>query len=208
MPPSWIAQLPAVEAAVSAFPLCADGEPFELCDLRVADAAGGSLQVLSRPELVNVALDRCDVAGFVAREGRAARLALAQSRVRGLSWVAGIVQDAVLDGVTGTDVSLRFSQLRRVLFRDCALPGIDLTEVSFDAVRFERCDLRGAQFDGVRVRELRIEHCDLAGASGISALAGASVHPDDLVSVTTALAEALGLIVESETPTATRGRAR
>ena len=100
--------------------------------------------------------------------------------------------------MTGSEVSLRFSTLRRVTLRDCALQGLDFTETKFEEVRFERCDLIGAQFNGAKVQSLRIEGCDLAGATGVAALAGASIHPDDLLALAPSLAEAVGMTVSAE----------
>ena len=154
--------------------------------------------VLSRAEIVNVALDQCDIAGLVGRECRASRVHVTESRLRGITWMAGMLEDVVLESVTGSDVSVRFSTLRRVVFRDCVLPGLDFTEATLDDVRLERCVVHGARFHGARVRSLRIEGCDLAGCTGAESLAGASVHPDDLLSLGPSLASALGLTVRGD----------
>lgn len=149
-------------------------------------------------ELDDVRLEDCDLAGLTVDNGRARRLHLAGGRVRGLTWARGLLDDVFVDGVTGADISLRFSTLRRTVVRDAVLPGLDLTETVFDRVRFERCDLRGARFDHGRVVDLRIEGCNLAGATGVDALRGASVHPDDAATMTVSLARALGLTVEED----------
>lgn len=195
--PAWTGQLPPESTAVDRFPDCEDDE-LDLHDVYVRGAAGGTSGVLDKPEVVNVVLDGCDIAGYVANGGRADRLLVKQSRLRGVTWAAGLLRDIVLEGVIGDDVSLRFSTLRRVVFRDCTLPGIDLTEVTLDEVHFERCQLAGARLHGAKVQQLRIEGCDLTACSGAAALAGASVHPDDLASLAPSLAEALGLTVSPD----------
>jgi len=63
-------------------------------------------------------------------------------------------------------------------------------------VRLERCVLTGARFHRAKVKELRIEGCDLTGCSGAEALAGASVHPDDLAQLAPSLAAAVGIRLE------------
>jgi uncharacterized protein YjbI with pentapeptide repeats len=194
--PAWMRGLPKDADAVSAFPACDEEEPFELGDLHIVDASSAVAVFLDRPELVNIAMQRCDVAGFGATEGRADRVLIEQSRLRNVTWASGIVQDGELDHVIGSEVSFRFSTLRRITFRDCKLPELDLTEVTFEAVRFERCDLSGAHFDHARVKSLRIEGCDLTGCSGALALAGTSIHPDDVLSLGPSLATALGLTIE------------
>jgi len=197
-PDLWIARLPDEAHAAGEFPPCDEQEPLELLDLRITGATSVTDQLFQRPELVNVVLDRCDIAGFTGREGRAERVLVTDSRLRGVTWVNGVLQDVILDGLTGEEVSLRFSTLRRVTLRDCRLPGLDLTEVTLDDVRLERCTLPGAQFNGTRVKSLRIEGCDLSGATGVAALAGASIHPDDLLALAPSLAEAVGMSVTAD----------
>jgi uncharacterized protein YjbI with pentapeptide repeats len=194
----WISRLPPPADATSEFPACDPDDQLELHGVRVADATSSTSEVCERPEIVNVALDRCDIAGFTGREGRAERVHISGSRLRGVTWVNGVLQDVVLEGVIGDEVSLRFSTLRRVTLRDCTLPGLDLTEAKLDDVRLERCSLPGAQFNSARVKGLRIEGCDLSGASGAAALAGASIHPDDLLTLAPSLAEAIGMTVSAD----------
>jgi uncharacterized protein YjbI with pentapeptide repeats len=107
----------------------------------------------------------------------------------------GAVSD---QGVTGEELSLRFSTLRRVTLRDCTLPGLDLTEAKLEEVRLERCSLTRAQFNGAKVKSLRIEGCELSGVTGAAALAGASIHPDDLLTLAASLAEAIGMTVSAD----------
>ena len=197
-PAPWLARLPGESEAVDAFPDRDPLDQLELADLRVVDASVAFAELAERPELVNVVLERCDIAGFTGRDGRADRVLITGSRLRGVTWVNGVLQDVVLDGVTGDEVSLRFSTLRRVVFRDCTLPGLDLTEVTLDDVRLERCSLPRAQLNGATVKSLRIEGCDLTGVTGAASLAGASIHPDDLLALAPSLAEAIGMIVAGD----------
>jgi uncharacterized protein YjbI with pentapeptide repeats len=192
----WVAAQPSGGARTEVFPACADADAVELVDVEITGAAAAEAVVLDRPELVNVTLESCDVTGVVGRSGRANRLLVRSSRLRAVTWVDGIVQDATFEDITGIDVSFRFSTLRRVVLRDCALPALDLTEAVFDKVLLQRCDLRGARFDGSKVKALRIEGCDLTGCTGAGSLAGATLDPDDLLSLGPSMATALGLTVE------------
>lgn len=194
----WTSRLPHGDAAVDRFPECDPLDPLELTDLRVVGASAVADELAERPELVNVVLERCDIAGFTGRDGRAERVVIRGSRLRGVTWVNGVLQDVELEGVTGDDVSLRFSTLRRVTMRDCTLPGLDLTETTLDDVRLEGCSLPRAQLHGATVKSLRIEGCDLTGVTGAGALSGASIHPDDLLALAPSLADALGLTVTAD----------
>lgn len=193
--PKWYAGLPPPATAVGVFPACDDDE-LDLHQQRIVGAGWATPLVMTRPEIVDVVLSGCDVAGLVSRDGRAARVLIEQSRLRGVTWANGMVEDVVVDGITAADLSVRFSTLRRVVFRDCSLPGLDLTETSLDDVRFERCALTRVQWDHARVKQLRIEGCDLTGCTGADALRGASIHPDDLLTLAPSLAVALGITLE------------
>lgn len=196
MAKNWRDQLPSSARATDQFPRVVDLDALEFHDIRVVGAAAAVGEVYERPELVNVALDCCDIAGFVGRDGRGSRLHVEDSRLRGVSWIGGLLQDVVLERVTGSDVSFRFSTLRRVVLRECVIDRLDLSEVTLDDVRLERCVLRGANLHRAKVSRLRIAHSDLSGCTGAEALAGASVHPDDILTLGPSLADALGLKIE------------
>jgi uncharacterized protein YjbI with pentapeptide repeats len=192
---TWTEQLPAASGALDGFPPCGE-DGIDLRDLAVAGASFSLDEVAEKPELVNLLLRHCDVAGFVARDGRADRVLVDGGRLRGVTWTRGVLRDVELRDIEAGDFSLRFSTLRRVVFRDCVIPEIDLTEAVLDDVRFERCRLPGAQFHRAQVKSLRFEGCDLSGSSGVDALTGASIHPDDALSLATGMAAALGIRVE------------
>jgi uncharacterized protein YjbI with pentapeptide repeats len=196
-PTSWLERLPGEAEALDAFPSSQGDDALELRDTSVAGATLSLADAVDKPELVNVRLQGCDVAGFVALSGRADRVLVQAGRLRGVAWTGGLVRDAELRNVVASDLSFRFSTLRRVVFRDCELPGLDLTEVVLDDVRFERCLLSGAQFHRAQVKSLRIEGCDLTGAQGVEALAGAAIHPDDLLALAPSMAVALGITLEA-----------
>ena len=192
--PKWLAQLPAEPAG--AFPECVDDE-IDLHDARYVGASLSSATVAERPEIVNVVLDGCDIAGFIGSEGRADRALLKDCRLRGTAWVNGLVRDVHFDSCVAAETSFRFTEFRHVVFKDCKLPAIDFTNATFDDVRFENCELTRATFDHVRTLPgVRIEHCELTDCSGVDALRGASVHPDDVTSLAQSMARAIGLIVE------------
>jgi uncharacterized protein YjbI with pentapeptide repeats len=191
--PAWVGQLP--RASVQDFPAL-DDDVLDLREVRVVDASASASDVLENAEIVNVAMERCDVAGVVAHNGRMDRVLISSSRLRGVTWAAGMVQDVLVDATTGGDLSLRFSTLRRVTFRDCVLPELDFAEVTFDQVRLERCVLSGARFHRAKVKSLRIQGCDLTGCTGAEALTGASVDPGDLVQLAPSLAAALGITLD------------
>jgi uncharacterized protein YjbI with pentapeptide repeats len=199
-PTRWHARVPEADRpALDETPVVDPDEPV-LRDVRIAGRRLTPAESLDGLEITDVVLDGCDVAGLVCTGGRASGLRMRSGRIRGITWARGLFRDVLLEGVTGEEVSVRFGTLRRVEFRDCSLPGLDLTEVTGERVRLVGCDLSGAKFDHARIRDLRIAGCVLAGASGLDALRGASVHPDDIASMALGLARANGICVEPDEP--------
>jgi uncharacterized protein YjbI with pentapeptide repeats len=171
-------------------------EPLELHDRAFRTVRLGPADLAANSEVVDVSLEDCDVIGVLAQKSRLERVTISGSRLRGVTWAAGVIRGLTLDSVSGADVSCRFSTLRVVTIRDCQLPEADFTEVEFDQVVLERCDLRGAKFDHARVKRLRIAGCNLAGASGAVDLRGASMELDDILSLAPSLAREIGITIE------------
>jgi len=194
----WHPRVPAGDTPVRDRAPAWESEDPQLRDLHLAGARLTPDDSLDGLEVLDVVLDGCDVAGLVATGGRATGLAVRSGRLRGVTWVRATFRDVLADDVTGEDVSLRFSTLRRVEFRDCALPGLDLTEVTGERVRFVRCDLRCAKFDHARITGLEVSGCNLAGATGVEALRGARIHPDDIGSMVLSLAAAVGIVATED----------
>jgi uncharacterized protein YjbI with pentapeptide repeats len=174
----------------------AGDEPIELSERTWHGERLGPVDFAASSELVELTLTECDVVGVLADKSRLERVSITDSRLRGTSWAGGVVRGVVLDNVTGTDVSFRFSTLRSVTIRDSRIPELDFTNVEFEQVVLQRCSLPGAVFDHARVKSLRIEACDLAGATGIINLRGASMDLEGVLSVAPDLARELGIQVE------------
>lgn len=194
----WLVRLPDESLPATGLPACPPepDEPVELAGLSASEGRIESVVLPAGSSLSNLTLRDVDIAGLTAVSARAERVLLSRCRLRGVTWSGGSLQDATVADVTALDSSLRFSVLRRVTFRNCLLPGIDFTETVFDRVLMDGCQLRGARFDHATVQSLRVQGCDLSDVTGTGSLAGASVHPDDLISLGPSLASALGVVVE------------
>lgn len=171
-------------------------EPLDLHDRSYVNERLGPADLVTNSEVVDVALEDCDIIGVLAQKSRLERVTISASRLRGITWAAGVIRGVTLDAVNGTDISARFSTLRIVTLRDCQLPEVDFTEAEFDQVLFERCDLRGARFDHAKVKSLRITGCNLAGASGAIDLRGAAMDLDDVLSLAPNLAKEIGITIQ------------
>lgn len=173
-----------------------DTDPAELYERSWQGERLGPAEYPPNSDLVDLTFAECDIVGVLAEKSRLERVSVTQSRLRGITWVGGVIRDVTLEQVMGEDVSFRFSSLRGVTIRDAQLPGVDFTNVEFENVRFERCLLQRAVFDHAKVKSLRIEQCDLAGATGVLALRGASMNFDDVMSLAPSLAREAGITIE------------
>lgn len=146
-------------------------------------------------EVVDVRLDGCAVSGFTNTEGVLRRALVQATRLRAVMFASGVIDDVVIDDCNAEQLSLRFSRLRRVVFRNCRLPGIDLYAARFTHVRFEHCDLTRANFQQAAVTSLRFVDCDFTGVTGATRLSGADVDLADLPLLAPSLAREAGIIL-------------
>ena len=107
----------------------------------------------------------------------------------------GQYDDGVVTGCSTSELSFRFSGIRRVVFRDCDLSGADFTNATFDHVTFDGCDLQRARFDGAIVKCLSVTNCNLVAIQGVSGLKGAQLDASDLPGLAIALALEAGIKV-------------
>jgi uncharacterized protein YjbI with pentapeptide repeats len=166
----------------------------DLHDLWLKDARVLDVE-LDRPELLDVRIEDCDISavsmtGFIAR-----RLHLRDSRVRGVTLIKGQCDDGLFEGCTTSDLSFRFSRLRRVVFRDCDLSAADFYNATFDHVTIDRCDLQRARFDAAIVNCLAITNSTLTAISGVSGLRGAQLDASDLPNLAQSLASDAGILI-------------
>jgi uncharacterized protein YjbI with pentapeptide repeats len=164
----------------------------EVNDLWLADARVLELD-LDRPELVDVRLNDCDVSGIVAQDFIARRVELTNTRLRGVTFASGQYDDGLLVDCNAHELSLRFTRLRRVVFRNCDLSGADFYNATFDHVTIDDCDLQRAHFDNATVDCLAITNCNLAGVTGAFGLRGARLDASDLPALAVSLAREAGI---------------
>jgi uncharacterized protein YjbI with pentapeptide repeats len=148
---------------------------------------------LDRPQLVDLRFDECDLSGITATGFGMRRVAMRNTRLRGVSLVKGQYDDGLLQDCTTDELSFRFTRLRNVVFRDCDLTGADFYQTTFEHVTFEGCRLRSARFHAATIKCLRISDCDLSGLAGALDLKGAVIDVADLTSLAPSLAGEIGI---------------
>lgn len=174
-------------------------DPPSACDDDVRDLWLQGARILEldldRSELLDLRLDDCDVSGVVASGAVIRRMALTGTRLRGVTFAKGQYDDGVIRDCVTSDLSLRFSRLRQVVFRACDLSGVDFYNTTFEHVTIDGCDLQRARFDAAIVKCLSITNCNLTAIAGVSGLKGAQLDASDLPAMAQSLASDAGIVI-------------
>lgn len=148
---------------------------------------------LDRPEWLDLRFEDCDLSAVVAKDMVMRRVAFRTTRLRGVAFANGQYDDGLLLDCTTDELSMRFTRLRNVIFRDCDLSNADFYSATFEHVTIDSCSLRGARFHAATVKCLRITACDLLGVTGAMDLKGAVIDVDDLAGLAPSLASEAGI---------------
>jgi uncharacterized protein YjbI with pentapeptide repeats len=148
---------------------------------------------LDRPEWVDLRFEECDLSGVVAKDVVMRRVAFRNTRLRGVAFANGQYDDGLLLDCPTDELTMRFTRLRNVIFRDCDLSNADFYSATFEHVTFDSCRLQAARFHAATVKCLRITDCDLTGVTGALDLRGAVVDVADLASLAPSLAGEAGI---------------
>ncbi len=168
---------------------------FDQCRFRRATLAHA---VLDRPRFTDCLVENCDWANTRMVKPSMARVQLMTVRLTGTQWIAGGLRDVAFHDCRIDLAAFRFTSLRDVAFVDCNLMGADFTGADLRRSEFTGCDLSGAQFSNANCDGARFSRCELAGIGGVTSLKGATVAAHDLVALSHAFAQALGIrIVEA-----------
>lgn len=211
-PPDLPADLPAAGPGEHDL---ADGDVYEMLAFEDVDwsdreAVGVEVEActfadvnISRTRLKRVVIrdarfDRCDLANLHAHDGSFVRVAIAASRMTGLSWLDNHLREVSIDGCRMDLSSFRASTFDNVVFTDCRMEQADFGDADLRGARFEGCDLSGAQFSGARMTGTRFTRCDLTGIAGVTSMRGAFITSTDVVALAAILAGALGITIEDD----------
>jgi uncharacterized protein YjbI with pentapeptide repeats len=148
--------------------------------------------------LVDLRFDECDLSGIAATGFGMRRVAMRSTRLRGVALAKGQYDDGLLEDCVTDELSMRFTRLRNVVFRNCDLTGADFYQATFEHVSFEECRLRSARFHAATIKCLRIANCDLTGLAGALDLKGAVVAVSDLASLAPSLAGEAGINITDD----------
>lgn len=111
-----------------------------------------------------------DLAGIEATRGRVVHSSLSGVRLAGSRLRSLTMIDVLAAGIDASNCDWTGARLRRVVFEDCRMTGLQAAELAADDVVFRNCRLDLANFRQAAIRHTTFEGCvldeaDFAGAS-------------------------------------------
>jgi len=171
------------------------GASIEGARLRDVDLSGARLRGL---RLVDVVVERGNLANTAAPELALRRVAFTGARATGARWTGGTISDAAFRDCRIDLATFAGTTFERVTFEDCLLAQADFRDALLRSVRFDRCDLTEADLAGVRIDRCELRGCTLERLAGVERLRGAAMPWADVVGNAALFAAALGLRVLDE----------
>lgn len=154
--------------------------------------------LLETDGLVDVVLDRANLANLRARRAYLHRVELKGCRMTGIQLAESTLRDVVVENCRVDLAAFRATTFERVVFRGCQLQEMDVAEAIFSAVVFDGCDLSKADFSHARFRLSEMRGCKLDGVIAAERLAGVAMPWPDVVGIAGELAAAIGIRVLGE----------
>ena len=148
--------------------------------------------------LVDVAVERGNLANVAAPELSLSRVTLTGARLTGAQWTHGPIADTMFRDCLIDLATFAGTTFERVEFDGCRLTQSDFRDALLRSVRFEHCDLTEADIAGVRLDRCELRACTLDGLAGVERLRGAAMTWADVVGHAGLLAAALGIRVLDE----------
>lgn len=174
----------------------------EECEFTRADLSGCTL---AKATFADCRFVGSDLANLGATGSSLIRCDLRGLRTTGFRWIDGTLRDVLFSECKLDLTAFRFTSFTQVRFVGCNLTQADFTNADLRGVQFVDCDLSAAQFSHADLRGARLQNCVLDGISSVASLRGAVIDPQDLIALTFALANALGIVIETPDDDQRRG---
>ena len=165
-----------------------------LVEARLADVDASGTKVAGL-RLVDVVVDRGNLANLVAPEPSLTRVVFTGTRLTGAQWTRGRIIDAVFRDCRIDLATFAGTTFERVMFDGCLLAQADFGGALLRSVGFDHCDLTEADLSEVRIDGCELRACTLDGIVGAERLRGAAMLWADVVGHAALLANALGIRV-------------
>lgn len=176
-------------------------------DLADRDLSGTEFSVC---EFLGLDLDGAQLRGARFTETRLSGLAAVNLHAARTTWRDTVIEasrvgaaelyDADLHsvGLTGTKLSfvnLRGARLRDVVFDDCVIDELDLSQSRAERVAFRNTEVRTLIVDHAQLKDVDLRGLESSGFSGVEFLRGAVISTHQAVALSSAFARHLGIAV-------------
>ncbi|HEX2575272.1 MAG TPA: pentapeptide repeat-containing protein [Aquihabitans sp.] len=153
---------------------------------------------LHRPELTDVVLVDCDLAGAVLEEATLVRVSFERCRLSGADLGGAQLTDVrIVDGQLD-DLGLRMVAATRLEVEGGSAARVDLYRARVPGSAWLGTDLTGADLSGADLARARLHGSTLVDLTGASALKGTVIAPDQTVAVGLALIGDAGITVDED----------
>lgn len=153
---------------------------------------------LDRSKFFDCRFESCDLANLSAQSSTLVRAELSASRATGMRWREGTLRDVVFSSCRLDLSAFHETRFERVRFEGCNMAQADFMDADLTGgVEFVACDLTQARFSQATMTGVVLTRCVLDGIEGVTSLRGAVIDPTDLMSLSYALAYALGIVIGS-----------
>ena len=123
------------------------------------------------------------------------QVSITKCRLTGTIFSDGRLEDCTITDSATNLTTFRFAKLKNVHFINCNLSNADFMGATLKKVNFENCNLEGANFSNAKFDQVDLRGSDLTGISGISNLNGAIISTSQLMLISYALADSVGIKV-------------
>lgn len=151
-----------------------------------------------RARFTDVDLVRCDLTGCDFSEAVWLRVRLVDCRASAIDLAQTDLRNVTIADCKLDDANLRLSRLREVRFDGCVLTGAEFVGATLDDVAFTGSDLAGAEFAQATCSAVDLREARLTGIKSVGALRGSTVALEQVVTLASELALALGLRIHTE----------
>ncbi|WP_438388537.1 pentapeptide repeat-containing protein [Actinopolyspora saharensis] len=149
-----------------------------------------------RLRCVDVVFVNCDLSGVVLEDSGLRRVEFRECRMSGAVLAGARMEDVLLLQCKLDTANLRMIAGNRLELLDSELGRADFREAKLNRTGIHDCDLSEADFSGTDSHGLRLHGSRVHGIKGASDLRGATIGPDQLLDVSTALFATSGIAVE------------
>lgn len=149
----------------------------------------------SRLDMRDVEMLQCDLSNSIWDNWSGRRIFASHCRMTGFSAPEGSLKEVCFQGCKLDLAAFRFAKLESVWFRDCVLKSADFSSSLLIQVEFEKCDLSDATFAKCQMTDVDFRSSSIGQIKSVEGLAGAIVDSVQMLDLSNAMAQALGIVL-------------